>query len=130
MVVAVGVYRIKDGFRCVEKGVEMKFITRFKDKLDTKRWAKTVDSYNAFMSNHGRFDNCYNPKTHDCDGSCQGATDCLFAKYFRDEIKKPTPFEMRCREINGVKFTEELDRFTASIDWTEFNEKMKEVLNR
>lgn len=108
----------------------MKFITNFKDRLDTRKWAKTVGSYNAFMSNHGRLDNCYNPETHDCSGGCQGASDCLLAKYFREEIKTPTQFKMRCSKIEGVKFSEELDRFTALIDWTEFNEKMKEMSSK
>ena len=99
----------------------MKLISKIKDRIDTRRWAKTVSSYNAFMSNHDRLDNCYNPETHDCDGSCQGASDCLFAKYFRDEIKKPKPFAMRCIKVDGVKFTEKIDDIWNSIDWSELN---------
>lgn len=105
----------------------MKLITKIKDKLDTSRWAKTADSYKAFMSNHDRLDSCYNPETHDCDGGCQGASNCLMAQYFRGEIKEPKPSKVRRSKIDGVKLTEKLDYIWNNIDWSELNEKVRDI---
>lgn len=46
---------------------------------------------------------CYDRQKHECDGSCQGCSECIMAVYYRGETEtKPTKKEMRYY-IKGIK---------------------------
>jgi hypothetical protein len=63
---------------------------------------------------------CYNFETKDCDGRCQGCSDCLLAKYFRGERKnKPTNLTMLKDYYLGKQFVCCLKYATKDIDWNE-----------
>lgn len=49
--------------------------------------------------------NCYNVKTNDCDGSCQGCSSCIMAEYLKGNRKnKPTRYRMKryLRKANAI----------------------------
>lgn len=102
----------------------MKIIERLKDKFDTNKHARTIESYNEFMKNHKRAESCYTAETNDCSGSCQGASDCLLARYYRGEIKKPKAINIRKSKVESVKRYEEIEKAFSKIDVSELKKEI------
>lgn len=52
---------------------------------------------------NGDPDNCYDPVTHDCDGRCQGATDCSMARWINGLIKRKPSRKRMIKEFEDER---------------------------
>lgn len=71
--------------------------------------------------------NCYNEKTHTCDGSCQGCTDCPMAHnvqvskrvmklYIKKSIERKKEWDEIMEELkNDKKFMSEIQKMCRRI---------------
>lgn len=73
-------------------------------------------------------ESCYDVARNTCDGGCQGCSDCLLAKYYREGInKKPTRKQMMISKIESHKFSKAIDEMIAKLTPEDKEEMYKSI---
>lgn len=98
------------------------------EKLKTKEYREQiVGNHQLFLQfmKENNIDSCYDFQTNDCNGGCQGASDCIIAKWYRDEISEPSEMDIRRDKYNTWINSMIFDEAVKGID---FSDMKAEVL--
>jgi len=91
----------------------------------------TIKKYKGYLKKENIQENerCYNVDTHDCDGRCQGCSDCPFAKGVKISKRK-----MMIYEVKGIENRKAWDKFMVELEndeeWQNEMREIKEKFNR
>lgn len=73
---------------------------------------------------------CYDIETGECDGRCQGCSDCLIAESYRNDEDPPTKEQMLEYMEKAIKEKEEFQKWFDEISKDpEFKNKIKNIFN-
>lgn len=91
-------------------------------KVKVLWYSRTIKSYIAYLQEP---QSCYNAQLNNCNGVCQGCSDCIIAQKWRGEVKFTPPIRIRYNILLTKEYEKIKDRIFQKMHDEQVLERIK-----